>query len=63
MSYFHGEIDIQKIEKLTKEIAKQDFRLLIYDFYILFEGQRNMPVPPWGSVYLDSEKIVMESST
>lgn len=55
--------DRQKIKKLTKEIAKQDFELLYYDFSILFEGQGNMPVPPWGSVYLDPEKIVMGIST
>ncbi|QBY43058.1 molecular chaperone [Arsenophonus nasoniae] len=55
--------DSQKIKKLTKEIAKQDFKLLYYDFSILFEGQGNVPAPPWGSVYLDPEKIVMRIST
>lgn len=55
--------DKQKIKLLTKEVAKQDFELLYYDFSILFEGQGNMPVPPWGSVYLDPEKIVMGVST
>ncbi|HGJ5873094.1 MULTISPECIES: molecular chaperone [Arsenophonus] len=55
--------DRQQIKQLTKDIAKQDFELLYYDFSILFEGQGNMPAPPWGSVYLDPEKIVMGIST
>ncbi|MRO15513.1 molecular chaperone [Yersinia pestis] len=36
---------------------------LEYDFSILFEGQGVMPAPPWGSVYLDKENILMGAST
>ncbi|WP_145538775.1 TorD/DmsD family molecular chaperone [Yersinia kristensenii] len=36
---------------------------LAYDFSVLFEGQGEMPAPPWGSVYLDKENILMGAST
>ncbi|MCG3730177.1 TorD/DmsD family molecular chaperone [Vibrio cincinnatiensis] len=32
-------------------------------FSLLFEGIGEMPAPPWGSVYLDPERIVMGEST
>ena len=32
-------------------------------FSVLFEGLGDMPAPPWGSVYLDPEHIVMGKST
>ncbi|MGC9422236.1 TorD/DmsD family molecular chaperone [Vibrio sp.] len=32
-------------------------------FSLLFEGVGDMPAPPWGSVYLDPEHIVMGEST
>lgn len=35
----------------------------IYDFSVLFEGQGQMPAPPWGSVYLDKENLLMGEST
>ena len=35
---------------------------LDFQFSLLFEGQGNMPVPPWGSVYLDQEKLLMGES-
>ncbi|AHM75091.1 TorD/DmsD family molecular chaperone [Yersinia hibernica] len=36
---------------------------LEYDFSVLFEGQGEMPAPPWGSVYLARENILMGEST
>lgn len=36
---------------------------LSYQFSILFEGQGFMPAPPWGSVYLDKENLLMGEST
>ncbi|BDR13036.1 hypothetical protein VspSTUT11_10120 [Vibrio sp. STUT-A11] len=34
------------------------------DFSVLFEGMGTMPVPPWGSVYLDKEQVLFgESNT
>ena len=41
----------------------QNVRPSIYDFSILFEGQGQMPAPPWGSVYLDKENLLMGEST
>ncbi len=32
------------------------------DFSVLFEGIGTMPVPPWGSVYLDKEKVLFGES-
>ncbi|WP_392559903.1 TorD/DmsD family molecular chaperone [Orbus mooreae] len=36
---------------------------LPYQYSILFEGQGFMPAPPWGSVYLDKENLLMGEST
>ncbi|RKS87582.1 TorA maturation chaperone TorD [Orbus hercynius] len=34
-----------------------------YQYSVLFEGQGFMPAPPWGSVYLDKENLLMGEST
>ncbi|WP_392562381.1 molecular chaperone TorD family protein [Orbus sturtevantii] len=36
---------------------------LPYQYSVLFEGQGTMPAPPWGSVYLDKENLLMGEST
>lgn len=33
-----------------------------HDFSVLFEGIGDMPVPPWGSVYLDKEQVLFGDS-
>jgi len=35
---------------------------LDYQYSVLFEGQGTMPAPPWGSVYLDKENLLMGES-
>ncbi len=35
---------------------------LEHDFSVLFEGMGEMPVPPWGSVYLDKERVLFGES-
>lgn len=35
---------------------------LEHDFSVLFEGVGTMPVPPWGSVYLDKEQVLFGDS-
>lgn len=35
---------------------------LPYQYSVLFEGQGCMPAPPWGSVYLDKENLLMGES-
>ncbi len=39
-----------------------DEKQLEYDFSLLFEGIGDMPAPPWGSVYLDRERVLFGSS-
>ncbi|WP_445497400.1 molecular chaperone TorD family protein [Photorhabdus sp. SF281] len=55
--------DSGKIGNLTKKIATLPAESLQYDYSILFEGQGAMPVPPWGSVYLDRENLLLGEST
>lgn len=45
---------------LSLEDANKD--ALYADFQLLFEGSQ-MPAPPWGSVYLDREKVIFGDST
>ncbi|WP_392564042.1 Tat proofreading chaperone DmsD [Orbus wheelerorum] len=35
---------------------------LAYQYSVLFEGQGTMTAPPWGSVYLDKENLLMGES-
>lgn len=51
------------INSLLQSIGQYTPEQLSYDFSVLFEGQGEMPAPPWGSVYLDHENIVMGEST
>ncbi|WP_387466770.1 molecular chaperone TorD family protein [Photorhabdus sp. RM323S] len=55
--------DSGKIENLTRKIAALPAESLQYDYSILFEGQGTMPAPPWGSVYLDRENLLLGEST
>ncbi|MEZ8287356.1 molecular chaperone TorD family protein [Vibrio splendidus] len=36
---------------------------LVVEFSRLFEGVGDMPAPPWGSVYLDKDRVVFGAST
>lgn len=49
----------QQCQTLMTEISNTD---LDYQFSLLFEGQGDMPAPPWGSVYLDQEQLLMGES-
>ncbi|OCF94743.1 TorD/DmsD family molecular chaperone [Gilliamella sp. wkB308] len=53
------ELIHQQCQKLKVELTHQD---LDYHFSLLFEGQGEMLAPPWGSVYLDQEKLLMGES-
>lgn len=46
-----------------KGLAAVDLQGLLYDFSVLFEGQGHMPAPPWGSVYLEEDNLLMGPST
>ncbi|MFA3779785.1 molecular chaperone [Yersinia sp. 1652 StPb PI] len=52
-----------KIARYCQQMPSIQPEQLEYDFSILFEGQGEMPAPPWGSVYLDKENILMGAST
>jgi TorA maturation chaperone TorD len=54
--------DPQKIEALVNSLPPMNDGIA-HDFSILFEGQGKMPAPPWGSVYLSVDNIVMGAST
>ncbi|MGF1757068.1 molecular chaperone TorD family protein [Photobacterium sagamiensis] len=51
---------VQPLCQLAGNIAPA---ALIHDYSVLFEGLGDMPAPPWGSVYLNSENMVMGEST
>ncbi len=55
--------DLEKVTQLSASLSQYSPEQLSYDYSMLFEGQGEMPAPPWGSVYLDHENIVMGEST
>ena len=52
---------IAEVQDEAKPEARHE--ALAQEFSLLFEGLGEMPAPPWGSVYLDRESIVMGEST
>lgn len=55
--------DLAEMTQYCQQIPAIAPEKLEYDFSILFEGQGEMPAPPWGSVYLDKENSLMAAST
>lgn len=55
--------DRVEIAQYCQQLHNINPEALEYDFSILFEGQGEMPAPPWGSVYLDKENCLMGAST
>lgn len=49
----------QQCQILADEIDNPE---LTYHYSLLFEGQGAMQAPPWGSVYLDKEHLLMGES-
>ncbi len=47
------------IEQLCASWSLPDDDMLAWQFSVLFEGQGEMPVPPWGSVYLEKDNLLM----
>ena len=58
-SWTDDKLIYEQCQILADQIQNPD---LDFQFSLLFEGQGNMPVPPWGSVYLDQEKLLMGES-
>ena len=54
--------DPQHITALVNALPSVD-NSVCEDFSVLFEGQGEMPAPPWASVYLNVDNIVMGPST
>ena len=44
-------------------LRSADEDALAAEFSRLFEGVGDMPAPPWGSVYLDKDRVVFGAST
>ncbi|MCS3431733.1 molecular chaperone [Klebsiella sp. BIGb0407] len=55
--------DKHKIARLSEHWPHPDDAALAWQFSVLFEGQGMMPVPPWGSVYLERDNLLMGEST
>ncbi len=51
------------ISQLIASLPDLDIDELEYQYSVLFEGQGEMPCPPWGSVYLDKDNMVFGEST
>lgn len=47
------------IEEAAARLCSVDIAELPYQFSLLFEGQGAMPAPPWGSVYMDRENLLL----
>lgn len=55
--------DKAKIAQICQSIRLPQEDELIWQFSVLFEGQGEMVAPPWGSVYLDKDNLLMGDST
>lgn len=51
------------LRQQTERLTEFDAETLMHDYSMLFEGVGMMPAPPWGSVYLDRENLLMGDST
>ncbi|EKT60753.1 Tat proofreading chaperone DmsD [Providencia burhodogranariea] len=59
---FVDKYDCQQIDKLF-QASKQQQETLENAYQRLFVGPYALPVPPWGSVYLDKENVMFGIST
>ncbi|EDK27393.1 anaerobic dimethyl sulfoxide reductase chain YnfI [Vibrionales bacterium SWAT-3] len=50
-------------EECLQALRCEDEDALSAEFSRLFEGVGEMPAPPWGSVYLDKDRVVFGEST
>lgn len=50
-------------EECLQALRSEDKDALSAEFSRLFEGVGDMPAPPWGSVYLDKDRVVFGAST
>lgn len=57
------DIENSPFSGFISALENSDEESLREDFQLLFEGCDTMPAPPWGSVYLDREKVIFGDST
>ncbi|ECG8591764.1 molecular chaperone [Salmonella enterica subsp. salamae] len=55
--------DREHIASLCASWPLSDEDALTWQFSVLFEGQGDMPAPPWGSVYLEKDNLLMGETT
>lgn len=55
--------DRQAVEALCQRVALPERDEAVWQFSTLFEGQGEMVAPPWGSVYLDKDNLLMGETT
>ncbi|MEX3018288.1 molecular chaperone [Kluyvera sp. STS39-E] len=55
--------DREQLEVLCASWPLPDDASLAWQFSMLFEGQGEMPIPPWGSVWLEKDNLLMGETT
>ena len=55
--------DPAQITRLCADWPLPDAQKLTWQFSVLLEGQGDMPVPPWGSVWLERDNLLMGDTT
>ena len=55
--------DPTRVTQLCESWPLPDEESLIWQFSVLFEGQGDMPAPPWGSVWLERDNLLMGDTT
>lgn len=56
-------LDAQRIARLSEYWPRPDAGAFAWQFSVLFEGQGEMVAPPWGSVYLERDNLLMGETT
>lgn len=55
--------DPARVTQLCESWPLPDEESLIWQYSVLFEGQGDMPAPPWGSVWLERDNLLMGDTT
>ncbi|WP_336221743.1 molecular chaperone [Citrobacter amalonaticus] len=55
--------DPAQVAALCEDWPLPDENELAWQFSVLFEGQGEMPAPPWGSVWLERDNLLMGDTT
>ncbi|MCV9879613.1 Tat proofreading chaperone DmsD [Brenneria izbisi] len=55
--------DKARVQQICQQLHIPEAEAFNWQFSVLFEGQGEMQAPPWGSVYLDKDNLLMGDST